>query len=548
MVANAVHGPYDNLSMPPDSTGKRMGLLRNVVVDYVGSGNPARIFAVDQEVSGSTSGFVGFVTAAGGDEVAGQISLIARIASPVTLPTLGENLIVNSLIYGTVGDLESIYTPGTVISSGDNPSFTAKIDNVGNQFVRFAEGEPQTSPFGTLRVNELTTLADYTFRYGVPTEEWDQTTVGGGSQILHLPDAATVAIEANTGSGDRACLTSHRYHLYQPNIGSLVAMTIVLGDSGEANNKRRWGIYDDDDGLFFELDGSTLNVVMRSSTTGSLVETKVAQSAWNIDRVNGELGNRNTSSYDLSSQDLNIYWIDYQWLGAGRVRFGVFTPNGDRVVCHEFQNSGANSAPYMAQASLPVRIESINDGGTTVSAKRINLTCATVSTEGRLVDPRSRKTLKWTEESDTKTAAGTEIPLVSFRPKTTLSSVANRKVSVPEKTTVYVATNPIILRLRRGVTLTGAAFADATNPDSAAQVDTTATALATPGRLMLTYFLDPGCHDIALPQNFGLLSENMRLLADGSQTDLFSWTIEEVNLAANGTVRCAATWIDIGGA
>ena len=53
---------------------------------------------------------------------------------------------------------------------------------------------------------------------------------------------------------------------------------------------------------------------------------------------------------DLSKN--NQYWIDFQWHGSGRVRFGTFH-NGARVIMHEFYYNNRNVLPMNQTISLP---------------------------------------------------------------------------------------------------------------------------------------------------------------------------------------------------
>jgi hypothetical protein len=107
-----------------------------------------------------------------------------------------------------------------------------------------------------------------------------------------------------------------------------VMQTIQIGDTGKANVVRRWGYFDEENGLFWELDGTTLYAVQRSSTTGSVVDTRVAQANWNRDSLDG------TIRYDLDVTKTNLYWMDFQWLGVGIVRFGVYENDGTKTTCH----------------------------------------------------------------------------------------------------------------------------------------------------------------------------------------------------------------------
>ena len=52
--------------------------------------------------------------------------------------------------------------------------------------------------------------------------------------------------------------------------------------------------------------------------------TKVPQSAWNIDKMDGT----GPSGYVLDIAKMQMTYIDYSWYGAGTIRFGMRTTEG----------------------------------------------------------------------------------------------------------------------------------------------------------------------------------------------------------------------------
>lgn len=188
----------------------------------------------------------------------------------------------------------------------------------------------------------------------------------------------------------------------------------------------RLGIYDDQNGLFFEFDGITLYAVRRASTfqiSGSItvtngqnvvtgvgseystqlvpgdyivikgqsyrvtriisdtqfvinpsyrgpsitspsfayvtktIDTKIPQSLWNIDRMNGAGGTTNPSSFNLDLSKMQMFYIDYSWYGAGAVRFGFRGANGTVTYAHKIANNNVNFEAYMRSGNLPARYE-----------------------------------------------------------------------------------------------------------------------------------------------------------------------------------------------
>jgi len=154
----------------------------------------------------------------------------------------------------------------------------------------------------------------------------------------------------------------------------LVMMTGVLG-AGTAGITQEIGLHDDDNGLFFRCDQGTLKVVRKTSVTGSAVDNAVAQSSWNLDKLDGT----GESGIDLDFTKTQIFIIDFEWLGVGRVRMGL-VHNGEIVYSHEFLNSNVLADVYMSTPNLPLRYSIENDGtGSAISLKQI---CSTVISEG----------------------------------------------------------------------------------------------------------------------------------------------------------------------
>ena len=156
-------------------------------------------------------------------------------------------------------------------------------------------------------------------------------------------------------------------------------MTCVCGDSGKTGNDRRWGIYDDNDGMYFELSGTTLSTGVRTSTSGSPVDTIVAQSSWNGDKLDGT----GLSGVTIDITKVQLWWIDYQWLGSGHARFGIYGEDGARIVAHTVNNSNVITLPFTQTGTLPLRFQNTNTGGTSGSSELTTM-CSTVIIEGEI--------------------------------------------------------------------------------------------------------------------------------------------------------------------
>jgi len=100
-----------------------------------------------------------------------------------------------------------------------------------------------------------------------------------------------------------------------------------------------------------------MKVVIRSNVTGSPVDSEVAQSSWNGDKLDGN----GLSGITLSPLNTQIMWFDMEWLGVGDVRMGFFI-GGKQIIAHTFGNANAIPTVYMSTPNLPIRYEITNDG------------------------------------------------------------------------------------------------------------------------------------------------------------------------------------------
>jgi hypothetical protein len=159
-----------------------------------------------------------------------------------------------------------------------------------------------------------------------------------------------------------------------------MVMTGVLDLSGGGTGvERRIGLFDDDNGLFFEDDAGTIGITVRSNVTGTPVDTTVTQENWNLDTMDGGGDSENPSGITIDWTKGQLLVIDYQWLSIGRVRFGLEI-NGSIEYVHEVSHANVIAVPYMSTPNLPVRYQMITTDASPVSTMRI--ICAVVISEG----------------------------------------------------------------------------------------------------------------------------------------------------------------------
>jgi len=365
--------------IPPESSGDRVSMSMFLEVGYQSAN--AQFFEGDLVTFG-TSGIEGTVAFVRADTAnAGIILLDIDDTSRENnvIPTTGETI----SIAGQAAALASnsyydIYQNKFTLASGENPQNVQLVDNDGAAYMRFTEGPAQLDAFGRLRASQPTIVGHYTFtRELSPIDVLPEIT--GSATISHDANAGAVLLSCTTASGDVAQYTTNLYHPYFPGISQNVLMTVYVGDSGKANVVREWGYFNDNNGVFFRLSGTTLSVVKRSNTSGTPVDQVIAQSAWNVDRANGTGGLTNKSLVNIDVTKINLYWIDFEWLGGGRVRWGMYS-DGRRIVLHEENYGNTISSPYMKSGSLPMRWRQENTGASG-STSEFRAVCGAVHAE-----------------------------------------------------------------------------------------------------------------------------------------------------------------------
>ena len=267
--------------------------------------------------------------------------------------------------------------------------------------------------FGRLRVSNPFTLFDSSHRYK-DNNLWNTSTASSGAAVFNA-DAGLVDLNVTTTSGSKVYRETTKVFSYQPG-KSLLVMTTFVFNTAKANLRQRAGYYGADNGMYLELDGAggnALSFVQRSSVSGALVETKVAQSDWNYDKLNGT----GPSGMTLDISKAQILWMDFEWLGVGTVRLG-FVIDGKFILCHQFHHANLITSTYITTASLPMRYE-IENTGTTASSSTLKQICSTVISEGgyQLSGLQQAVNIPITTPRSTSTA-GTYYPILSLRLKT----------------------------------------------------------------------------------------------------------------------------------
>lgn len=231
--------------------------------------------------------------------------------------------------------------------------------------------------FGRARMAQPLTLFDSS-NVGGLSNEFYNTLTGGGAAVNHNSNDSSAEMEIAAAS-ESVIRRSKRRMSYQPGKSLLLMATFTMS-APEEDLTQRVGYYDANDGIFLEEVNGTYNIVLRSSSSGTVVENRVPQSSWNGDKVNGVAADT-TSGHTLDLEKSQIFWADFEWLGVGSVRCG-FVINGELIVCHTFHHANSITGTYMKSARLPVSYELIAGSSYAGAGATMKQICASVISEG----------------------------------------------------------------------------------------------------------------------------------------------------------------------
>jgi hypothetical protein len=296
------------------------------------------------------------------------------------------------------------------------PKYAVLVKNIDDTTTNFSGNFNMASDaFGRTRTSSPLTLFDSSHRYA-DNNLWATLTGGTTTTSASAEFVQTqglVELKVDSLSGSRVYRETTKVFAYQPG-KSLQLLNTFTFNPAKTNLRQRVGYFGVDNGIYLELDDTTLYMVERSITSGSLSSTRIPQSQWNIDRLDGS----GKSGITLDITKAQILWADIEWLGVGTVRTG-FVINGQFVACHYFHHANIIDSTYITTASLPLRYE-IENKAATSSPSKLKQVCSTVISEGGY-ELRGLQQAAGTAITAPKalTTAGTFYPVVSIRLKST---------------------------------------------------------------------------------------------------------------------------------
>lgn len=343
-----------------------------------------------------------------------------------------------------------------------------RVNNVGGvTYNELGNISASIDAFGRMRVSNPFTLFDSSLRYQDNTNKWSTAITNAGTSTYLINESSMLL--SVFGNGDSVIRETKHVFSYQPG-KSLLVMNTVVFNTPTTGLRQRVGYFGSQNGVYFEADGDTINLVIRKYTNGSVDDTaeKIPRNQWNGDRLDGSNGSNNLSGVNLDLSKSQIFWTDIEWLGVGSVRAG-FVINGQFIVCHIFHHANILNKVYMTTASLPCRYE-LTSAGSTGTMRQI---CSSVISEGGYVNRSITRSVS-TPLTGKNLSNAVYIPLVCIR----LKSSRLDSIVVPRKYDLYgLQQSAFGYRVILNPTLTNASWVSASD-DSSVEYDLSATALS----------------------------------------------------------------------
>ena len=292
-----------------------------------------------------------------------------------------------------------------------------------NNSIKYSDS-PNMDAFGRLRTSAVTNLVDVKHVYDKNPLQVNEVTAGTATSIFNQEFAR---VRMSTSANNDLVIRQTKTHpIYQPGKGQLFEASFSNFQL-ESNVIKRVGGFTTTtastynsifDGFFLESNGVTNVISFQLWRSGTIIYS-AATTDW-VDTM------FDTTNLDWSNA--NLMMVDYQWLGVGRMRFGL---NISGQTFNFTEHNCANNEPnvYMSSPNQPIRYEIRQLG---VGSGYFDMLCSQVSTEGALNGLYSLVGITHSSQVTLNTPAtpnGTKYPYIGFRLKQGYKSVTSQLVN-----------------------------------------------------------------------------------------------------------------------
>lgn len=430
----------------------------------------------------------------------------------ISVDDAGGSLTVDGTVnIGTMPEVEikndsgnPVPVNGTVAAT-QSGSWTVEVSNDSGNALPISTNttaNSQLNPIWTASSNVASTSKDRqkittystgffnTFQHGKASDVWDETTSNGATSTWDSSHSA-VLMSVTSTVGSKVVRQTRNVMRYVPGRPAEYSQAFIM-NGAVSGVRQRVGMFDDNNGFYFERAANgTLYCVIRSNTTGSPVETRIAQSSWNGDKLNGT----GPSGVTLDLTKTQLLVVDYEWYGVGAVKFS-FVINNQTIDIHTFLHANVITDPWCSTPFIPMRVELENVSAVAgTSMYQISSCHSQEAMSDSLGFPLSIAT---SITGKSLTTSNTYYPVLSLR----LKSANLNGIVIPQYLQAGTTDNTFInYQLILNPTLTGASWANHPTTESIVQYDITASTF-TGGTILNQGFAASGYNDrLSLNEN-----------------------------------------------
>jgi hypothetical protein len=328
--------------------------------------------------------------------------------------------VLNASIYTrTLGYIEHRPFDGGVQSTNQLPFHGSQVIRQSRRQFRYQSGKAIQFSTGTilkpnLTINNITSVGT---TVTVTTRLSHGLGVGATVIITGADQAAYNGTFTVTGVTNFYVFTFTA--LSTPSASPATGNSITVAPNSWYGGPIRIGMFDSQNGAFFEFDGQTLWVVRRSSTQQTSGTSSITQGSPTVTGTSTKFSSEfkpgdfivirgqsyvvqhivsdtsmaiypeyrgataincvlsktvdtrfaqtnwnidrcdgtGASLYNINLARIQMLYMDYSWYGAGSVRFGFKNNRGEVIYCHRIINNNLNTEAYFRSGNLPARYE-----------------------------------------------------------------------------------------------------------------------------------------------------------------------------------------------
>lgn len=420
---------------------------------------------------------------------------------------------------------EAQINPATEENQTNGTQRTIHVDGNNNEIVQ------TITAFGDNRVAELHPQIQQSFEYTVSNTDLNENIVTGSATVTQVTAMAKVSTGTTTGSKGR--LKGVHHCKYRAGLGGLARFSGMF-TTPVAGTKQYIGIMDEAGVSADFLNGFAIGyrgTTMTMARWQNDVLFEVVRSAWD-DPLDGT----GSSGINIDFIKFNPFDIQFQYLGAGPIKFFVENPNTGVPYCfHIIKYGNANVTPstYNPNYHFQMYVDNV------ATTSNLSVYCGSYGffIEGKTAFIELHQP-QFSSQNRQKTAVTTEVAIFTIRNKSTYAGKVNYIDITPKRFSTSIeagaANNLGNIRMVKNATLGGTpSWTDINTTNSVVDIDTAGTTV-TGGTQLIGTFL-AGKND----KHFEALSDYDIILHPG-ETLTFAGSS-----AASATINAVCFWKEL---